>query len=45
VELEGWVDPGTTVAAADALGRQVAAAVASQLPETGSFTWTTRGAP
>lgn len=45
VELEGWVDPGMTARDADALGRQVAAAVAVQLPEAGSLTWTTRAAP
>jgi hypothetical protein len=45
VEIEGWVDPGLTVSGADALGRHVAQAVASELPETGSFTWTARAAP
>jgi hypothetical protein len=30
---------------ADALGRQVAQAVARELPEAGSFTWTARAAP
>jgi cation diffusion facilitator family transporter len=45
VEIEGWVDPGLTVSGADALGRQVALAVAAQLPEAGSFTWTARAAP
>jgi hypothetical protein len=28
-----------------ALGRQVADAIALQLPETGSLSWTTRAAP
>jgi len=37
--------PDLTVSAADALGRQVALAVARQLPDIGSFTWTTRAAP
>ena len=45
VEIEGWVDPSLTVSSADALGRQVAQAVASQVPEAGSFTWTARAAP
>ncbi len=45
VEIEGWVDPGLAVSGADALGRQVALAVARQLPEVGSFTWTARSAP
>jgi cation diffusion facilitator family transporter len=45
VEIEGWVDPALTVSGADALGQQVAAAVASQLPEVGSFTWIARSAP
>ena len=45
VEIEGWVDPALTVSRADALGQQVARAVASELPEIGSFTWTARAAP
>ena len=45
VEIEGWVDPGLPAREADALGRQVAAAVARELPETGSFTWSARAAP
>lgn len=45
VEIEGWVDPGMTARDADALGRQVAAAVADQLPDAGSLTWATRAAP
>jgi divalent metal cation (Fe/Co/Zn/Cd) transporter len=45
VEIEGWVDPGLTVSGADALGQQVALAVAAQLPGAGSFTWTARAAP
>ena len=42
VEIEGWVDPGLPAADADALGRQVADEISRQLPEAGSFTWTTR---
>jgi len=45
VEIEGWVDPDLTVTGADALGQQIAQAIASQLPEAGSFTWTPRAAP
>jgi cation diffusion facilitator family transporter len=45
VEIEAWVDPDLTARAADALGRQAAEAVASQVPDMGSFTWTTRPAP
>jgi cation diffusion facilitator family transporter len=45
VEIEGWVDPAMTARDADALGREVAGAVARQLPQTGSFTWTSRAAP
>jgi cation diffusion facilitator family transporter len=45
VEIEGWVDPDMTARDADALGRQVADAVAIQLPEAGNLTWTTRAAP
>jgi hypothetical protein len=43
-EIEGWVDPGLTVADADALGQQVAPQIAQQLPDMRSFTWT-RAAP
>jgi divalent metal cation (Fe/Co/Zn/Cd) transporter len=32
VEIEGWVDPGLSARDADAIGREVAAAVAQQLP-------------
>jgi divalent metal cation (Fe/Co/Zn/Cd) transporter len=45
VEIEGWVDPAMTARQADELGRKVADAVAAQLPEAGSLTWTTRAAP
>ena len=36
VEIEGWVDPGLPARDADAIGRQVAAALARQLPEAGT---------
>jgi hypothetical protein len=39
------VDPGLPVRDADAIGRQVAAAVAWQLPEAGSLTWISRAGP
>ena len=45
VEIEGWVDPATTARDADALGREVADAVARQQPQVGSLTWTSRAAP
>ena len=45
VEIEGWVDPDLPVRDADALGRQVADALAEQVSEAGSLTWTTRAAP
>jgi cation diffusion facilitator family transporter len=45
VEIEGWVDPELPARDADAIGRQVAAELSRQLPEAGSFTWTTRAAP
>lgn len=45
VEVEGWVDPDMTARDADALGRLVADGISRQLPEAGSFTWTTRAAP
>jgi len=42
VEIEGWVEPSLAVCDADALGRLVAQAVSGELPDIGSFTWTTR---
>jgi cation diffusion facilitator family transporter len=45
VEVEGWVDPELPAKDADAMGRQVADQISRQLPEAGSFTWTTRAAP
>ena len=45
VEIEGWVDPELPARDADAIGRRVAAELSRQLPEAGSFTWTTRAAP
>jgi cation diffusion facilitator family transporter len=45
VEIEGWIDPDLTARDADALGRQVADALAWQLPQAGSLTWITRASP
>ena len=45
VEVEGWVDPAMTASESDVLGRLVANEISRKLPETGSFTWTTRAAP
>jgi cation diffusion facilitator family transporter len=45
VEIEGWVDPELRARDADAIGRLVADQISRQLPEAGSFTWTTRAAP
>jgi cation diffusion facilitator family transporter len=45
IEIEGWVDPGLPARDADAIGRQVADAVARQLPQAGSLTWASRAAP
>ena len=45
VEIEGWVDPELPAKDADAMGRLVAGNLSRQLPEAGSFTWTTRAAP
>lgn len=44
VEMEGFLDPGTTLAAADQIGRSVASALAPHIPEMQSFTWTARAA-
>jgi cation diffusion facilitator family transporter len=45
VEIEGWVDPGLPARDADAIGRQVAAALAGELPQVGSVTWASRAGP
>lgn len=44
VEVEGFLDPGTPLAAADEIGRRVASALAPRIPEMHSFTWTARAA-
>jgi divalent metal cation (Fe/Co/Zn/Cd) transporter len=45
VEIEGWVDPDLPARDADAIGQQVAAALAWRLPQAGSLVWTSRAAP
>jgi len=45
VEVEGWVAPDLTVRDADALGRLVAQALATRIPDMGNFTWAARAAP
>ena len=40
VEVEGFLDPDTALGAADQLGRDVAFALASHIPQMHSFTWT-----
>ena len=45
VEIEGWVDPSLPARDADAIGREVAVALARQLPEAGSLTWASRAGP
>jgi cation diffusion facilitator family transporter len=42
VEVEGWVDPQTSVADSDRIGRLVADRLAERLPQMRSFTWATR---
>jgi cation diffusion facilitator family transporter len=42
VEVEGWVDPHTSVADADRIGRLVADRLSARLPEMRSFTWSAR---
>ena len=42
LELEGWVDGTLSVAAADAIGREVAEAVGRAVPEARSLTWSAR---
>ncbi|WP_322860096.1 cation diffusion facilitator family transporter [Mycobacterium europaeum] len=44
VEVEGFLDPDTPLAAADRIGRLVAAALAPRIPEMHNFAWTARAA-
>jgi cation diffusion facilitator family transporter len=44
VEVEGFLDPDTPLAAADQIGRSVAAALTARIPEMHSFTWMARAA-
>ena len=45
IEIEGWVVPDMPVRDADELGCQVATALAREVPDAGSLTWTTRAGP
>lgn len=45
VDIEGWADPQLPVSAADEIGRQVAAALARDVPDAGSFAGISRAAP
>jgi divalent metal cation (Fe/Co/Zn/Cd) transporter len=45
IEIEGWVTPDLSARDADALGQRVARAIAGQLPQAGSLTWSARAAP
>ncbi|MGV7875644.1 cation diffusion facilitator family transporter, partial [Mycobacterium kansasii] len=44
VEVEGWLDPATSVAEADATGRLVAQQLSAKLRISGSFVWAARSA-
>jgi cation diffusion facilitator family transporter len=44
VEVEGFLDPDTALAAADQIGRNVASALMPQIPQMHNFTWTARAA-
>jgi cation diffusion facilitator family transporter len=44
VEVEGFLNPDATLAAADRIGRSVADALAPEIPQMRSFTWTPRAA-
>jgi cation diffusion facilitator family transporter len=44
VEVEGFLAPETPLAEADQIGRSVAIALAPQIPEMHSFTWSARAA-
>ncbi len=43
VEVEGWLDPDTTVAEADRTGQLVADRLEVELPQMRAFSWATRG--
>jgi cation diffusion facilitator family transporter len=44
IEVEGFLNPDTTLAEADQIGRNVASALEPEIPEMRSFTWTARAA-
>jgi hypothetical protein len=43
VEVEGWLDAGTTLTDAGQIGQHVADQLAARLPEMRIFTFTARG--
>jgi cation diffusion facilitator family transporter len=45
VDVEGYVDPGLSVAASDELGREVERAVTAAVPEARAVLWSCRGLP
>ena len=42
LEVEGWLDADTSVADADEVGRAVVRAIARELPDVRSFSWSVR---
>jgi cation diffusion facilitator family transporter len=44
IEVEGFLNPETTLVAADQIGRNVVSALEPEIPEMRSFTWTARAA-
>jgi cation diffusion facilitator family transporter len=44
VEVEGFLDPETSLAAADEIGRAVGAALGPKIPDMHNFAWTARAA-
>jgi cation diffusion facilitator family transporter len=44
IEVEGFLNPDTTLAEADQIGRNVASALEPEIPEMRSFIWTARAA-
>jgi cation diffusion facilitator family transporter len=44
IEVEGFLNPDTTLAEADQIGRNVGSALEPEIPEMRSFTWTARAA-
>ena len=42
LELEAWLDPATSLAVSDELGRRIADRIARELPDVRSFSWLVR---